>query len=144
VDSQGRSLTIALFKETNDGRTDIKPTWSLTDWKEVYLELCDPTEWEPAMYLLGSWAHWKKIADNSAVAPFIAEWRKELKIKLKSVAINQIKQQAAGPKGTAAAKWLAENGYEESKKKVKGEDRNSYEEQQIVDNAARLTEVKRG
>jgi hypothetical protein len=144
VDSQGRGLTIALFHETNDGRTDIKPIWSLKDWKEVYLELCDPTEWEPAIYLIGDWNHWKKIADGSAVAPIIAEWRKELKIKLKSMAIKELKMQAIGPKGTAAAKWLAEHGYEGKKKKEEKEERDSYEEKLIIENAARLTEVKNG
>jgi hypothetical protein len=140
TDSLGKGLTIALFHETNDGRTDIKSIWSLKDWKEVYLDLLDPTEYEPAMYLLGDWLHWKRIADASACAPFIAQWREELKVKMKSLAIAELRKQAKGKMGTAAAKWLVEHTGEDkkSKKQRQTEDFASFEEKLVLANAERL------
>lgn len=129
TDVMGRNLTIALFKETNDGRTDIKPIWSIKDWKEVYMDLADPTEYTTAIYLLGDWDHWVQIAEKSQVRAYVAEWRKELIIKLRSLAISYLKKQASGDKGTAAAKWLAENGYildKKTKTKVEKEQDNRY------------------
>lgn len=140
VDSMGRNLTIALFHETNDGRTDIQPVWFLKDWKEVYMELLDPTEWEPAMYLIGDWNHWEQLAERSAVSPFIQQWRKELKIKIRSVAIASLKKQADSPKGTAAAKWLAEHQDETktTKRQAKQQDIASHEEKMVLEDARRL------
>jgi hypothetical protein len=118
VDSMGRNLTIALFYETNDGRTDIKPVWKLSDWKEAYLEIGDPTEYQAAIYLIGDWNHWKQLAEKSAVSVYIQDWRKELAVKLRSEAIAELVEQSKSPKGTTAAKWLAENGFEGKLPKV--------------------------
>ena len=141
-DSLGRNLTIALFKETNDGRTDYKPLWSVKEWKEVYLFLSDPTEYAPAQYLIGDWDHWVQIAEKSQVRPYIAEWRKELIVKLRSEAILALRKQAQSDKGTAAARWLAENGYildTKTKKQVEQETDKIFKE--VLDNATRLKVV---
>lgn len=138
-DSMGRNLTIALFKETNDGRTEYQPLWSIKDWKEVYLYLSDPTEYAPAIYLLGDWDHWVQIAEKSQVRPYIAEWRKEVIVKLRSEAIAALKVQACGPKGTAAARWLAENGYildSKAKAAIAKEQEASLKD--VLENATRL------
>jgi len=138
-DSMGRNLTIALFKETNDGRTDYEPLWSIKDWKEVYMHLSDPTEYAPAMYLIGDWDHWIQIADKSQARPYFAEWRKELIVKLRSEAIQQLRVQASGPKGTAAARWLAENGFildSKTKASIKKEQEDLYKD--VLENATRL------
>jgi hypothetical protein len=137
TDSQGRNLTIALFKETNDGRTTIQPIWSLKDWKEVYMEMKDPTEYEPAIYLIGDWLHWKQIADKSAASIFIKEWREELKVALRSEGIAQLRKQAKGDKGTTAAKWLAENGFSPKEPRAKKMEDDSLDEL-IRDGAKRL------
>lgn len=141
-DSMGRNLTIALFKETNDGRTDYKPVWSIKEWKEVYLDLSDPTEYAPAMYLIGDWDHWVQIADKSQARPFFAEWRKELIVKLRSEAILALRKQAASPKGTAAARWLAENGYildSKTKKQIEQDTDKMFKD--VLENASRLKVV---
>ena len=124
TDSLGRNLTISLFKETNDGRTELKPVWSIKDWKEVYLHLSDPTEYAPAMYLIGDWDHWQLIANKSQARVYFVEWRKELVVKMRSEAIKAIQKQAQSDKGTTAAKWLAENGFildNKAKKEVERE-----------------------
>lgn len=142
VDKMGRNLTIALFKETNDGRTDIQPLWSIKDWKEVYLNLSDPTEYSTAIYLIGDWDHWTNIAEKSQVRAYVQEWRKELIVKLRSEAIGYLRKQAKSEKGTAAARWLAENGYildQKTKKKVTEESDQMFKD--IVEHAARLKVV---
>ncbi len=138
-DSMGRNMTISLFKETNDGRTDYKPLWSIKDWKEVYLHLSDPTEYAAAMYLIGDWDHWIQIAEKSQARPYFAEWRKELVIKLRSEAISHLRRQASSDKGTAAARWLAENGYIlDSKTKKKVAEETDQNMRDILEDAKRL------
>lgn len=111
-DTSGKNLTIALFKETNDGRSAHKYVWTMKEWKEVYLHYSDPTEYLPAIHLIGDWNHWKMITKSWGCEPFIKEWREEVKIKLRAEAIAHLREQAASPKGTAAARWLAEQGFE--------------------------------
>lgn len=141
-DHLGRGLTIALFHETNDGRTEFQPVWYLRDWKEVYMELSDPTEYKPAMYLIGDWSHWKRIADGSACAPYIALWREELRVKMKSDAIEKLKK--LSEINANAAKWLVERQGEEkkNKKQRKIEDIASFEEKMILADAERLKSAK--
>ncbi len=139
TDVMGRNLTIALFHETNDGRTEIKPVWKLSDWKEAYLEIGDPTDYAAAMHLIGDWNHWQQIAEKSQIAAAIKVWRKELSIKLRSEAIQYLKEQAKSPKGTTAAKWLAENGFEGKLPKVsKTQQRVEEEAAEIMEHSARM------
>lgn len=142
IDSLGRGLTVSMFHETNDERTEYKPIWYLKDWKEVYLHLSDPTEYAPAMYLIGSWEHWQRIADRSQVRAHITEWRKELIVKIRSDAVRSLQKQAMGDKGTTAAKWLAENGFildSKTKREVERETDAMFKD--VVENATRLKVV---
>lgn len=111
-DSSNKNMTIALFKETNDGRSAHPWIWTMKEWKEVYLDYSDPTEYLPAMHLIGDWNHWKAIVKSWGCNPFITEWREEVKIKLKAEAIANLIKIAKTEKGTAAARWLAEKGFE--------------------------------
>lgn len=112
TDKMGRNATIALFHETADGRSDIKSIWSVHEWKEVFLHVADPTEYEAAMWLIGDWKHWKLICASWALKPYMDQWREELKVKLRSMAIANIKKQAAQKGGTTAAKWLIDTAGE--------------------------------
>ena len=81
------------------------------------MELADPTEYAVAMEVFGSWKQWEKIINNNTLLVHIEEWRVELEIKLKSEAILALAKTAKneGSKGTAAAKYLAERGWEKRK-----------------------------
>ena len=143
VDGQGKNLTIALFKETNDGRSSIEPRFSLNSWKAIYMELADPTEYKAAMALTGDWLHWEQICRSWVIKPIIEQWRDELAVKLRSEAIEALKLQAMSDKGTAAAKWLAEKGFIEDKKKRKNDHPEDITEREIMENAKRLKVVSK-
>lgn len=111
VDSTGRRLTVGLFEEWADPTSSAKPIFRLGDWRKVYVEVGDPTDYKAALVLIGSWEHWQLLVDNPRFRAELESWRKEVEVKLRSEAIDHLKRHARDPKGTAAAKWLAEAGF---------------------------------
>jgi hypothetical protein len=109
-DATGRRVTVGLFKELADPASAFKPPFTLKEWRKRYVAIADPTDYKAAMELLGDWEHWQLLMSKEAFAKEVAAWREEVHIKLKSLGIEEMKKQAKTPKGTAAAKWLAENG----------------------------------
>jgi hypothetical protein len=121
LDGSGKRVILQLFKEF--ARPDVKytPVYTLREWHDVFLECRDPSEYEPAMALIGDWEHWQEIRNHALIKPHVDKWQEELAVKLKSEAIKQMKTHAKQPGGTAAAKWLAEKGYaQEATKKPVG------------------------
>ena len=82
--------------------------------KKIYLSYADPTEYSFAVEILGGWEHWKAMAASNEVGVHVQKWRDELEVKLRSEAIKAIRKAANedGAKGTSAAKYLAERGWE--------------------------------
>jgi len=127
IDHVGAMRIQSLFVETN--KSKLTPIMTLADYDKeykgvilpslhrVYLELADPTEYSVAMEVFGSWKHWERLLGNKAIMSFIKEWRVELEIKLRSAGIKALAATAAneGSKGTTAAKFLAERGWEKRK-----------------------------
>lgn len=110
VDSYGRRVVLSLFSEFK--RTEFEPLWSLKkDWKRIYLEAEDPTEYEAAMRLIGDWDHYQLIRNHPKIKPVMDEWAKELEIRLRSNATRSMLKHAKAPNGAAAAKWIAEGGF---------------------------------
>lgn len=97
--------------------------------KRLYLEIADPTEWEFAQRCFANWDQWQRIANTYATKNNVAKWREELEIKLKSEAIKEMRNKAQDPKGTSAARWLAEKGWEE--KRTPGAPSKEEKERQI-------------
>ena len=110
VDSYGRRIVLSLFSEYV--RTDFTPLWSLhKDWRPIFLEVSDPTEYETAMRLIGDWEHYQAIRNHSKLKPIFDKWAKEVEVKLRSQSILKMVRHAGSPNGAAAAKWLAEGGF---------------------------------
>jgi hypothetical protein len=109
-DSTGRRMTLGLFEELADPASAYKPVFKLSEWKKKYIAISDPTDYKAAMELIGDWDHWLLLMDKQAFASVVAGWRAEVQVKIRSEAIEQMKKQSRSDKGTAAAKWLAENG----------------------------------
>lgn len=121
LDGSGKRVILQLFKEFARPDVKFKPICSLQEWKDVFLELRDPSEYQAAMTLLGDWEHWQEVRNHVLIKPHVDKWQAELEVKLRSEAIQQMKQHAKQPGGTAAAKWLADKGYvQEGPKKVVG------------------------
>lgn len=107
TDTTGRRLTLGLFKELSDNPT---APFSLEDWRRVYVEVSDPTDYKAAMVLIGQWEHWTMLTECKAFAEHLERWRNEVNTKLRSEAFDNLRKQARDPKGTAAARFLAEQG----------------------------------
>ena len=121
LDGSGKRVILQLFKEFARVDVKFKPIFTLQEWKEVFLELRDPTEYTVAMALLGDWDHWQEVRNHPIIKQHVDKWQEELAVKLRSEAIKQMKDHAKQPGGTSAAKWLAEKGYaEEGTKKAVG------------------------
>ena len=123
-DKMDRYRTQSLFWEMNV--TSMPPLFSLKDYdhtvkgvtypslKKIFLEVADPTEYEFAIAIFGSWPHWQRICSNRMIGDVIAAWREELQIKLVSEAVKNVAKQAA--KGSVqASTWLAKRSWETSR-----------------------------
>jgi hypothetical protein len=146
-DKMNRKMSIGLFKETSVQPEVIEPVFSLEDWHDVYIECRDPSEYKPAMALVGNWEHWLFIRNNVTLKPIMDLWAEELDALLKSEALESLRVLAAGPSGASAAKWLAEQQYKEKRaigrpKREKEEVPLSQEEARIMKDAERLFRVK--
>jgi hypothetical protein len=121
LDGSGKRVILQLFKEFARPDVKFKPLYTLQEWKDVFLDCRDPSEYQPAQLLLGDWEHWLEVRNHVLIKPHVDKWQAELEVKLRSEAIQQIKSHAKQPGGTAAAKWLADKGYaEEGVKKPLG------------------------
>ena len=124
----GRWLTQSLFIELSYGNPEYAQ-FTLKDEdhelngktyisiKRLFLALEDPTEYLFATTVLGGWAHWKRLQSNATLKPYIAEWREELEVKLRSAGVQEIAKEArsSGRGALQAAKWLADKGWIEKK-----------------------------
>lgn len=128
-DTTGRKLTVGLFEELSESGTG---PFKLRDWRAVYVELADPTDYKAAMVLIGNWDHWLALRDNQRFYTELLKWREEVDVKLRSEAIDQLKKQSRGPQGTAAAKWLAEEG-SAAKKRGPGRPAKEKEPEEVYD-----------
>lgn len=96
------------FKHINpDGDLDIN------EWRKIFVESCDPTEYTAAIELVGSWEEWKHLKRHW---PHFAEvilptWQDEQEIYMRSAAITRIMNST----NTLDAKWIAERKWAEKK-----------------------------
>lgn len=92
--------------------------------KEVYMSIEDPTEYEFAIKVFGSFRHWKLISGLWWAKDHVAEWREELAVKLKSKAIKDVVSLVDSEfvKETTrlqGLKWLANSEYAEKPTETK-------------------------
>jgi hypothetical protein len=128
-DVTGNLLTQSLFLELTYGNTDnALYTLKEDDYehngkqylsiKKLYLEIADPTEYEFAKKCFDSWAHWKRLCEKTTnLHPYIAAWREELEVKLRSQGVRGVMLEAysEGKGSLQAAKWLADKGWTEKR-----------------------------
>jgi len=113
--------TFSLFKETNNFTKNYDAVWTLKDddhdgypsLRRIYLSYMDPTEYRFAKEVFDSWEHWERLCRCTFFKPYIKKWRYELEVALRSQAIYNIVDSSKGAKGFAAAKWLAEKGWDQ-------------------------------
>ena len=128
-DSLGRYRTSSLFYEyTQKGLT---PLWTVQDQTRVVGDVTYPSlkvlymdmdhipysEYEFAEIHFGSWDHWDRLSNdsNKNLVSLFASWREEMEVKLRASALKQIIKEGKSGEGAsslAAAKYIAEKGYE--------------------------------
>ena len=123
-DTQNKILTQSLFLETNQNTTYL-PIFTLKeyDWerdgkfypslKKIYLQIAEPTEYEFAMSIFGSWRIWQRICNNGQVKKEVELWREELELKILSANLKGMAEVAKheGSKGVTAMRYLAEGAW---------------------------------
>lgn len=89
----------------------------LLSLRRIYLEIGDPTEYQVAMEVLGSWDHWNRLLESTVVKPYIDAMREELEIVNRSQALQALRKTALyeGAKGTVAAKYIAEQAWKSTR-----------------------------
>ena len=135
-DSQGRFRTQSLFWET---RHESYPAHFTTKQRSIerdgvtyismyqkYMEIADPTEYQVAIRLLGSWEHWQALLRAKWFVTLITGWREELAARIESE--RYYEGSSLAKKGNlSATKFLADR-YGETSKQVKKRGRPSKEE----------------
>jgi len=122
----GKCRTKSLFYELSYyDTTDVIFTTKEKDIKvddKVYVSLHqlyvsmvpnDPTEYDFAQRVFGSWDIWQTISKAPQIKPYVNKWRKEVEIKVKSQAIQSIAEEmkTGGRSSFSAAKLLLEKGW---------------------------------
>jgi hypothetical protein len=99
----------------------------------------DPTEYEFAQAVFGSWDVWKTISESPQVKPYVNHWRNEVVVKIKSQAIQAIAEEmkSNGRSSFSAAKLLLDKGWldndtaSQAKKKLKAKEQEEQERQAL-------------
>lgn len=111
----GRKPSSSLFREWNTGDNECEPIYSLSEFKKIFLEERDLTEYKAAIRCIGDWQEWNRLKRDSLVFNnTVNEWIEELKILLTSEAQEKILGLIDSDKEQirlSAAKWLAEHGF---------------------------------
>jgi len=142
----GHWYTVALFKEVRErfNRTnsenlieDFEPIFSLhsdikgyINVKRTFVELGDPTGYKWAMKYLGDYSHWERLCKAPWFQEALDIWTNELNMKLKSDAMDRIREIAKSDnesQALAANKFIATGEYDKpragrpSKETLRGE-----------------------
>ena len=127
TDSRGHYRTKSLFVEEIQPQQVAEgwePVFTLRgqagyiDIRELYLESNDPTEYEFAIAAFGNWGHLQHLIKNCKwFRSHLHGWREELEVKIRSAAIRALMETAIyeGGRGTTAAKYIAEKGWEKKR-----------------------------
>lgn len=136
-DKMGRFRTQSLFWEMRI--PDYPPFFTVKkhdhegciSLHRMYLQIADPTEYQVAMRLFGSWDHWKALQGSKWFRDLLEEMRAELKLKMESDRYWEMRQlidhMPTSPQAVQATKWLAQR-YGDTRPKVTKRGRPSKEE----------------
>lgn len=128
-DNQGRWLTKQIFWEHSQDLMPDKrfcePVFSMfkdrpgcINARKTFVELGDPTGYAWAQKYLGDYEHWQAITQRPWWEEVFAVWMHEMNMKIKSDAMAAIIEasKGGGPNGLAAAKFLAQEGWNQTKR----------------------------
>ena len=87
--------------------------------QRLYLAISDPTEYEFALEVFGSWRAWQDLKECKWMKTHVTQWVELLEIKMRSEALVGLQRTARGQSNSAitAQKFLAEKGWDKSSKR---------------------------
>jgi len=120
-DSMGRFRTKSLFIETINPLYPAYFTLKKYDFEkgghmyislyQKYIEISDPTEYQVAIRLFGSWDHWQALMKSVWFRAHLKQWRAEVRTKIESERyyemLGHVNSKPDGSKAMQASKWLA-------------------------------------
>lgn len=68
----------------------------------LFMNEGDLTEYRFATKYLDGWSHWQELSQSSWFKPYIEDWRHELEVKVRSLALVSIQAVAADPSHSAS------------------------------------------
>lgn len=130
----GGYRTSDMFVEMN--KSEMPAYWTLkpTDkpdypsLKRLYLEMEDLTEFEFANEYLEGYEHWETMAKSQYLKEHIAQWRKELQLKVKARSLRGIIRDAVKENKYEANKFLITGGWIDKDEDKKGRGRPSKQD----------------
>ena len=133
--------TIMVFNLSTEDKED---SLSLHN---IYISYSDPTEYQFAIEVFGSYDHWKMISESVKMKPFVAKWREELEVKLRSEAIRETISKSKIEAGFAATKWIAEAGWKPKQRQTIAQKKRQEAveqkiEHEVEDDLARMRKFK--
>ena len=138
-------------KTTNAGRRPASGlfedgTYSLEEFHRVFIECEDPSEYQPALQLVGDWEEWCRLKKYCKdLREGIERWQIELEVKLRSKAIKKLCHFAKGGDNLAfqAAKLLFESGGTPKASKPNGNTKaQKRREEEVAQRTAAETEAE--
>lgn len=85
----------------------------LPSLKRLYMACDDMTEYSFAVEYMDGIEHWERLCECPWFVPLITQWRKELSLRVKSIALSNIIKEAQkdGPSKLSANKYILEQGW---------------------------------
>jgi len=107
---------------------------------KLYVNLVpnDPTEYEFALTVFGSWDVWLTIKKSPKIRGEYDKWRREAEVKIKSIAIRHVAEEmkSGGRSSFGAAKLLLEKGWLDKETGAKAKEALRQKEQEEEDKQA--------
>lgn len=118
--TNSRYLKGLFFEQTGADKSTVVYTLKDSDHEgypslyRFYMEVNDPTEWKFAQEYLDGWEHWEMLTSCTWFKPYIARWRKELELRMKSEALARIMRESktTSKESFSANRYLLEKGWE--------------------------------
>jgi hypothetical protein len=135
-DVMGRWRTHSLFRESYLPGEEYPPEFTLGEedieyegrvlpsMRRLFLSYSDPTGYQFAKEVLGSYEHWKRLCRATWFKQHLEVWLEELEVKLLSQGLQKIQKIAKDDSGQSfnANKYLAEKGWQPKKGRPKKAD----------------------
>lgn len=109
-DTMGRWVTSGFFKETA-GENKSFVAMTIEEARTRFIKCNDMFGIDFADKYLGGFQHWKAIQASPVMQPYVAEWKEELELRLRSLQLKRIA--SLSDEGQfQAAKFLMDRGWE--------------------------------